>query len=283
MLESIKYFIVHAGTSHLDEVMAVAIVMAMKAMDNGGRVEKEFIYRRDPTQEEISDPDVAVIDVGWEHDPDHLCFDHHQFQRGTKESAMGLVASWLGIREKIAKLFPWFETRVELDACGPFATAKSAGTDWSTVAKFLGPCEQMVLLAFEDATDDARWEVVSPLAEMIAAKLAAYDEVKAGLEKRDVGGVEVYDFLADDPAKTREVSDALVGDRGVAVFHDDRGSGLTMLRLNDDPRIDFSRLAGRPEVLFAHSGGFIMKTRDKLGRDFVDELIRLAQGAPLAE
>ena len=274
IIDGIRYFVVHAGKSHLDEVMAVALFMAMKVED--GYARGAVICRRDPTPEELDAPDVAVIDVGGVHDPAHLNFDHHQFQRGTKESAMGLVASWMGIREKIAKLFPWFETRVELDSTGPFATAKAAGTDWNTVAKFLGPCEQIMLRDFEEEGDNDRWVIVAPLAETIAAKLAAYDEVEEMLVTWDVKGVKVYDFLAADPEKTREVSDALVGDKGVAVFHDDRGSGLTLLRLNDDPRIDFSRLSGHPEVLFAHANGFILKTRDKLGPEVVNEIIRLA-------
>ena len=71
------------------------------------------------------------------------------------------------------------------------------------------------------------------------------------------------------------MSDAILRkyDRGVAVFHDNRGPGLTLLRLKDDPRIDFSRVQGDPRVAFAHAGGFIAKTVDK-DMDAAFDLIR---------
>ena len=46
-------------------------------------------------------------------------------------------------------------------------------------------------------------------------------------------------------------------------MRDGRGEGYSLLRCNDDPRIDFSRCAGKPYTLFAHPGGFILKTRSK--------------------
>lgn len=45
----------------------------------------------------------------------------------------------------------------------------------------------------------------------------------------------------------------------VTLTFDDRGEGLCMYRRNDDPRIDFSRVAGQPGVVFTHANGFIVK------------------------
>ena len=267
ILKGVVYVVVHGGSSHLDEFMATAMYLAIRAMDNFGKIDPVKISRRDPTADEIRDPSVLVMDVGGVYNPEWLSFDHHQFERGTKESAMGLVASWAGIRDVVAKLCPWFETRISVDAIGPFATAKAEGVEWSTVAKFLGPCEELILKQFEDASDDDRWQVVAPLARSIAGKFRAFDEVQAALVENEIGGVEVYDFTNADPLMTREVSDALVRDKGVAVFHDDRGAGLTLLRVNDDPRIDFSRVDGDPAVVFAHKGGFICKTLTKDMKD----------------
>ena len=39
-----------------------------------------------------------------------------------------------------------------------------------------------------------------------------------------------------------------------------RGAGLTILRCNDDPRLDFTRCAGKPYAAFCHPGGFLVKT-----------------------
>ena len=35
------------------------------------------------------------------------------------------------------------------------------------------------------------------------------------------------------------------------------------MRCNDDPRLDFARCAGKPYTVFAHPGGFILKTKSK--------------------
>lgn len=268
---SISKIIVHAGAAHLDEYMAVALLLADIKLSGGNPLIP--IFRRDPTQAELDDPSTAVIDVGMVHDPKRLCFDHHQLTRGTRESAMGLVADYLGIRETIGKLFPWFETRVAVDSIGPFATANAAGVEWARVAKFLGPFEEICLAQFVDEPDTTRWAALIRLADMIIQKMDAYGKVKRLLVKREVDGVEVYDFLAADPSDVRAVSDALVGDRGVAVFHDDRGPGLTLLRLNDDARINFSPFAGDERIAFAHAGGFIAKTKAKLSPDVVDNII----------
>ena len=62
---------------------------------------------------------------------------------------------------------------------------------------------------------------------------------------------------------------------GVAIFHDNRGPGLTLLRLRDDPRINFTRVKDDAEVSFAHAGGFIVKTKTK----DLNEAWRLIEGA----
>ena len=47
----------------------------------------------------------------------------------------------------------------------------------------------------------------------------------------------------------------------VSISKDDRGDGWTLYRYDDDPRVDFSVLAGHPDIVFAHKGGFIAKTK----------------------
>ena len=58
-----------------------------------------------------------------------------------------------------------------------------------------------------------------------------------------------------------------------SVTPDDRGSGYTLYRYADDPRIDFAKLAGRPEITFAHAGGFIAKTAEKGSRSDIEKLL----------
>lgn len=188
--------------------------------------------------------------------PNGLSLD--EYNPGDAEFPMDSMASFL------EDVFPWFRRRAELDSCGPFATAKSAGVEWKVVESFLGPFEDLVLEEFEK--DPVA--VASKLADMITRKWKAYSKVLAA-RKIDYpwgtdGGFAIVDFTAADPAEAEEVSDALTAKiNGVAIFHDNRGEGLTLLRLHDDPRIDFTKVKDDPEVAFCHNGGFIVKTKSK--------------------
>lgn len=287
--------ITHAGKAHLDDLMTCAILIAHDKIWN---IDDEWsIERREPTDAELDNEAITVLDVGGRYEPTNGNFDHHQLPRGSKDSTMTLLAANLGIPnganfpdyvpgdaefpvDSIASflenVFPWFRRRAELDSCGPFATAKSVGVDWSVVESFLGPFEDMVLSEFEK--DPVT--VASKLADMITRKWEAFSKVlsarKVDRPQWGDGEFTIVDFTAADPADTEEVSDALTAKvNGVAIFHDNRGDGLTLLRLKDDPRIDFTKVKNDKEVIFAHAGGFIAKTKSKN----LDEAWRLIESA----
>ena len=255
--------ITHAGKAHLDDLMACAIAIAhLRIWDDLTDI---TIERRDPTDVELKDRAITVLDVGGRYEPTNGNFDHHQLPRGSKDSAMTLLAANLGLPNgaSIAKynpgdeefpmdsmasfledVFPWFRRRAELDSCGPF--------------------EYLVLAEFEKDPIT----VASKLADMITRKWKAFSKVLAA-RKVDYpwwadGDFAIADFTAADPVEAEEVSDALTAKiNGVAIFHDNRGNGLTLLRLHDDPRIDFTKVKDDAEVYFAHAGGFIVKTKSK--------------------
>lgn len=288
--------ITHAGKAHLDDLMACAIAVAHLRIWNDST--DITIERRGPTYEELDNREVVVLDVGGRYEPTNSNFDHHQLPRGSRDSAMTLLAANLGMpnglsldeynpgdaefpKDSMASfledVFPWFRRRAELDSCGPFATAKSAGVEWKIVESFLGPFEDLVLAEFEK--DPVT--VASKLADMITRKWKAFSKVLAA-RKVDRpwwwadGDFAIVDFTAADPAEAEEVSDALTAKiNGVAIFHDNRGEGLTLLRLHDDPRIDFTKVKDDSEVAFCHNGGFIVKTKSK----DIDKAWRLIDGA----
>ena len=312
--------ITHGGNAHLDDFTACAMALVNWAWDfqeyaatEGQTVpltaslddacESVIIERRDPTSDELEDPEILVLDVGGVYDPARRDFDHHQLPRGTKESAMSLFAASIGLpnggfngteqyepgsdkypADSLASFFedafPWFRTRVSVDACGPFATAKDVGVEWDTIAKFLGPLEDVILKTFENTTPKDRVYVVKPLAEMILRKHAAWEQVIPHVNYYrpwwSNNGFTVADFTAANPEETEACSDMITKYvTGVAIFHDNRGPGLTLLRLHDDPRIDFTKVKDDKEVAFAHAGGFVVKTKSKN----VDEALRLIRSA----
>lgn len=294
-----KKIITHAGKAHLDDLMAVALgyvkttypaapINAATPPEARINALKETLKdviavvpfeRRDPTPEELEDPDVLVVDVGGRHEPEKSNYDHHQFARGTRKSAMSILADdmafdeGVSFREFLTAVYPWFETRVVVDACGPFQAAKESEMTWDAVAQFLGPCEELVLKLFEAGNRT----VVRLLAEDILEKAEAFDAVGQAMKFHNVDGVNVFDFTPAPVWAVDAVSDANTrsAEGGVAVFHDNRGDGLTLLRLKDDPRVDFTRVKDDPEVAFAHPGGFICKTKTKNP----DEALRLIRAA----
>ena len=152
--------ITHAGHAHLDDLMACAIALTDRTwgvLESGRAATVEaaladacegvVIERRDPTEDELANPRVLVLDVGGHYRPDLGNFDHHQFPKGTKESAMSIFAASIGLPngnfdgtaeyvpgsaeypgDSLASFledaYPWFRTRVALHVCGPFATVK---------------------------------------------------------------------------------------------------------------------------------------------------------------
>lgn len=308
--------VTHGGNAHLDDFMSVAIALVKRTWDCsreeprlpvesalGKACRGVVVERREPTPEELEDPEVLVLDVGGRYEPEKGDFDHHQFPKETKEAAMSLFAASIGLPDSafggtskyvpgsaeypcgslasfLEGTFPWFRARVELDACGPFAAARGRGLSWRAVARFLGPLEGIVLGMFEDAEPEARMDVVKPLAETVLVRHRGWGRVMAAVKCESPrwadGDFKVADFTGADPADARECSGMFTRMvNGVAVFHDDRGPGLTLLRLHDDPRVDFTRVKDDPEVAFCHGGGFLVKTRTK---DPV-EARRLVEGA----
>lgn len=272
--------IVHGGNAHLDDFVSCAEALVARSWCwdyEGEELEKvaaeTIIERRDPTPEELDDPEVIVLDVGGRLDDAKACYDHHQLPRGSRDCAMTLFAKSVSLPsgegtlfEAMARLYPWYETRAMLDANGPFATAKEKGVEWSVVASFLGPFEDIVLNAFIGATPEARAQVVLPFAKEILAKLAAERKVLESIERWTTEqGVNVIDFTKADPADVDVVSEAILAaaPNGVAIFRDKRGPGYALLRIKDDPRVDLSRAKDMSCVAFAHANGFYATTKEE--------------------
>ena len=256
-LEAVRKIVTHPGLAHVDDIMACALAYAF-GVPHGAVVE-----RRRPTPEELDDPTILVLDVGLVCDPSRMDFDHHQRSRTeSPKCSYKLFAEWLGVEAELQALFPWYETWNLIDVIGPFAVAAQIGCAGDGLAGFVSnPLADWVIRHFAD--DPAfRSKVAIGLANEIDKTRRCWVELQQKASMLEINGLPVADMRSCAPQEISRCSEAWIRINRPAciIQYDSRGDGLTFLRCNDDPRLDFSRSAGKPYALFAHPGGFVLKT-----------------------
>jgi len=271
-LVQIEKIVVHPGRSHADEILAV---MLAEASTHDGNIVP--VFRRNPTEDDLQDNRTLVMDVGGKIDDWAMVFDHHQLDRNAEpECAFSLIAKELGVADDLEAFFDWYAVCRTIDSKGPFQWAKSVGVEWAKVSGLLSPVSELVHDWFEEAHDEVPVDValVIRLQQQGRKILDAAAEFRAFSEKADakglpaeVAGVKVFDFREFTPQESQRFGLAYAKAKGatdgVIVSQDDRGPGYAYLRIDDDPKIDFSQCADKPYCAFAHANGFILKTKDR--------------------
>jgi len=280
-MKKCKYAIVHRGAAHRDEFMALGLAASAGLIDTTTKV-----FRRDPTDEELVDPDVLVLDVGRKHDPMRMNFDHHQFEKGVRECAFSLLAQFLrhngGTYASLLSGAPWYRAVVTLDSCGPHVLAKDLGIE-RIPEELVSPVETGIIDSLSD-------QDTVPPTWLTAAKLAMDQKVKVAVEFKDASSwlreharvvpVDGFQVLVAETKNTlglAEFRKASGQDIAASITRDDRGPGWALYRFDDDPRVDFfllKPLEGK-ELIFTHPGGFIAKTHE-MDEKRALELVRMA-------
>ena len=259
-LAGVRKIIVHGGLAHMDDIMSCAMAYAF------GVPHDAVIERRNPKPADLDDLSTLVLDVGGRLDPGHLDFDHHQRAREEEpKCAFRLFAEWLGVDEEMRTLYPWYTAWNLMDVCGPFNTAKAMGTTADALAGFIdNPLADWVIRRFADDPTLRQKLTVTFANEMVLTR-RCWREMGPKITLREYAGLPVADLTQCLTEEISRCSNAWVARNRPAclLMRDGRGEGYSLLRCNDDPRIDFSRWAGKPYTLFAHPGGFILKTRSK--------------------
>lgn len=272
MTTPVQTILTHPGGAHNDEFLACSVLLTLHAVP---------IVRREPTPEELADPGVCVVDVGLRHEPALNNFDHHQLPRDHPPTcSLSLVLDSLRLYDDARQFCEWLETTERFDSRGPNDTAKWLGVTTDTLARLNSPVNGTLLKRFALA---ARVEPGQPLWEimrMIGEDIVGYvKSLRARLDllarQTDLWTVELAgrparilflrrtDPLLEDPSfgldrfiQSRGLGDEVVG----IVSPDRRGSGYGLERYRDNPRLDFTRLAGQPGVHYTHARGFVAKT-----------------------
>lgn len=265
MLTSI---ITHPGGAHKDDFLACCVLLA----NNPVKIE-----RRDPTPEDLIDREIAVVDIGHQHEPALKNFDHHQFPREQAPTcALSLVLQYLGLYDDARRFCDWLETSEWLDCRGPVNTAEWLGADRDILAKLNSPVDVTLLRRFAAQQAHLAGEPVWEVMRMIGQDLVGYitglrerlDTIAEHAEIWELNGFKALFMPRTDPLPG-EPSAGLgryIEEQGLerevlaTIYPDRRGKGYGMRRFNDDPRLDFTRIDGEPDVHFTHQQGFIAKT-----------------------
>lgn len=258
--------ITHPGSAHFDEMTAIGLILSVYD-------DTEFyIERREPTPEEMDNPDIWVVDIGNRHDPEKHNFDHHQST--DCPAAFVLIAEYLGL-SKTFSVMPWWHFKDEVDRFGPVESSekyhagdylvnRNAVESWMTARFAYEPEASLPLLKSFGAhiIDEARmlktqidfWKTCSRL--VIAGVPAMIGET------RESAGLEEFRRLDDNPPD-------------IVISLDRRDEGWRLFRYDGTP-VDFSLILDCPEIAFAHKNGFVAKTRERLN---ISDLIALVSKA----
>ena len=268
----IKTIITHPGGAHKDDFLACSVLLSNHSVS---------IFRRDPTEQELEDPEVAVVDIGHQHAPDLNNFDHHQLPRDHEPTcALSLVLQKFEIYEDTKEFCSWLETTEWFDCRGPHDTAEWLGVDREAMAKLNSPLDVTMFQAFAKQKEHHPGEPVWEVMKMMGTDLVQYvtglrgriNQVAKIEEFWDLGQGEDMIKVAFVPRTEPEVEEASGGlawrikelgleEEVVAmVYPDSRGGGYGMRRYDDNLALDFSQLSEQPDVHFTHNRGFIAKT-----------------------
>jgi len=272
---SIQTILTHPGGAHKDDFLACSIMVALHGA---------AIVRREPTEEELNDPAVCVIDVGDKHEPEKNNFDHHQLPRDhVPTCALSLVLQHLGLYDDARLFCDWLEPAEWFDCRGPNKTAEWLGVGRAIISKLSSPIDISMLRRFASISPQDQLQSGDPVYELmryIGEDLLSY--LKGIREKIEFVGrhVERWSISSGDetfealflPRVEEGIDDSSGGlgryilvndlDQKIAaiVYPDSRGEGFGLARFNDHPRLDFTRVESSEDVHFAHTSGFMCKT-----------------------
>ncbi len=279
--------ITHGGGAHRDEFLACCLLLSECPAP---------IERRDPTEEELANPRIAVVDIGHRHEPELGNFDHHQFPRDAEPTcALSLVLMRLGLYEHARQFCDWLESTEHFDCRGAKETGEWIGVTPEQMRRLDSPIDPTILRLFAakaiHCPGEPLWEVMRAMGSEWAAYvrgmarqiefLAEHGELWSIEQGGD--SFEVFAILE----RNAPLGDASTGvgfhlkaigkDESVVAlaYPDNRTEGHGLRRFNDSPLVEFTRLAEEHDVHFTHARGFIAKTSAQ-SVDRLKELLALA-------
>jgi len=269
--------VTHPGSAHKDDFLSASVLLATL-----GDAE---VLRREPTEEDLNDPDTYVVDVGMEYSPQRHNFDHHQ--DSSLPCAFHLIMQHLGHHDAAMLMFAWYPHMSMMDVRGPYRTAEHLGVDTSVLFASTSPIDGYIISLFASLAllnkQNPLYALMKAIGEdliaMIDRKMTRLELLKVKAKVFEVKHLKaVASQIKESPKLAMELYLRFLDDKDIvmSLTPSNRGEGWEMLRLGDNKVVDFRTIEKNPEVSFVHRNGFLAKTHTLLP---LEEVITLASQA----
>ena len=269
--------VAHPGSAHKDDFLSVSVLLAT--------LKQAEVFRREPTEEDLNDPDTYVVDVGLELSPERHNFDHHQDR--SLPCAFHLVMQHLGHHEAAMLMFAWYPHMSMMDVRGPYRTAEHLGVDSSVLFASSSPIDGYIISTFASLeslnAQNPLYDLMKSLGEnmiaLIGRKMERLERLKSETKVIEIKHLKaVASDIDNSPKLAMELYLRFLDDENIvmSITPSNRGEGWELLRLGDNTIVDFRVIENNQEIRFVHGSGFLAKTHTRLPMEEVVELACMA-------
>ena len=269
--------VAHPGSAHKDDFLSVSVLLAT--------LKQAEVFRREPTEEDLNDPDTYVVDVGLELSSERHNFDHHQDR--SLPCAFHLVMQHLGHHEAAMLMFAWYPHMSMMDVRGPYRTAEHLGVDSSVLFASSSPIDGYIISTFASLeslnAQNPLYDLMKSLGEnmiaLIGRKMGRLERLKSEAEVIEIKHLKaVASDIDNSPKLAMELYLRFLDDEDIvmSITPSNRGEGWELLRLGDNTIVDFRVIENNQEIRFVHGSGFLAKTHTRLAMEEVVELACMA-------
>jgi hypothetical protein len=259
--------ITHNGQAHFDEFFAIALILARHNDTHF------FIERREPTVQELNNPNIWVVDIGHQYEPALKNFDHHQDLN--LPASFVQVAEYLELKE-ILEQSPWWDFKDKIDRRGGFKMADELGV--KSLDPLNSPLENFFLSMFAESPISVYQQMKCFAKKLIDNGYRLKEQISfwENCEQLDIKDKKVIVGFTEETFGSIQYCESLENPPAVRINYDGRGDGWSMSTVKDADGINFFKIQNHEHVKFAHRNGFIAKTKTRIPLENVLQLVELA-------
>jgi hypothetical protein len=273
----IKKIITHNGGAHLDDLLACSFLVAKYP---GTPV----VRKESPSEQDLDDNDIFVIDFGKQWVPEKKNFDHHQIKGGSV-CAFTQVLEFFNARDYNA--IPWIKWVETWDHEGPAKSFELINAKNPNQDIIANPVESAFIKEFSKQSEikygSFCYSVLTQIGVEILSQLNDFYVKLNDLEQHakilEINGYLIADMRDCDFAKLKNPSNSkaesywqksLEKQTDIILTYD-RKSPFRMIRRTQS--ISFSNSEGQENIDFVHQNGFLIAFKEeKTIKEIIDRI-----------